>query len=156
MVLRSSVDAILVGGETIRMDNPRLTIRGKKKTPQPWRIIWTKSGKLPAEAHVLTDRYREKTLVLQTSSLHALLKVLGKLGITSVLIEGGGYVLGQAFDHGLVDEVSFYLAPLVTGGPTPAVAGLGVAGNDAAIQLGDVRYERLGDDISLTAKVLKS
>ena len=153
MELRASVQAILVGGETVRTDNPQLTVRGKKIAPQPWRVIWTKSGRLPAKAQVLSDEYKDRTLVMKNCSLSEALCALGKRGIASVLIEGGGTVLGQAFDRGLVDEVRFYLSPLLAGGPTPAVGGRGVAGNEKAIRLDEVRYLKIGDDVRLSARV---
>jgi diaminohydroxyphosphoribosylaminopyrimidine deaminase/5-amino-6-(5-phosphoribosylamino)uracil reductase len=91
MRLRSQVDAILVGGETVRADNPRLSIRGvaEFEGKQPWRIVVTKSGNLPAAAHVFTDEQRERTLVFKGKSLADVLRELGTRQITSVLIEGG-------------------------------------------------------------------
>jgi diaminohydroxyphosphoribosylaminopyrimidine deaminase/5-amino-6-(5-phosphoribosylamino)uracil reductase len=48
---------------------------------------------------------------------------LGKRGITSVLIEGGGEVLGEALDKRLIDKVQIYLGPILTGGPVVAFPG---------------------------------
>ena len=47
MKLRARCDAILVGAETVRIDNPSLTIRGVAKATQPWRVVWSRSGILP-------------------------------------------------------------------------------------------------------------
>src|SRR5205809_5964730 len=47
MLLRAQVDAILIGAETLRQDNPRLTTRGISGAKQPWRVVVTRSGKLP-------------------------------------------------------------------------------------------------------------
>ncbi len=150
MQLRAQVDAILVGAETVRQDNPRLTTRGIRGTKQPWRILLSRSGKLPREAHLFTDRFAERTLVYREKSLARVLAELGKKEITSVLIEGGGDVLGQAFDARRVDKVQFYLAPLLTGGPVPAVGGKGVAATMAGARLTGVSFAKIGRDISVT------
>ena len=123
--LRAEVDAILIGAETLRQDNPRLTTRGIRNARQPWRVVLSRSGKLPRSAHLFTDRFAKRTLVFRKKSLSQVLADLGRREITSVLIEGGGEVLGQAFDAHLVDRVQFYVAPLLAGGPVVAVAGEG-------------------------------
>ncbi len=66
---------------------------------------------------------------------------LGRREITSVLIEGGGNVLGQAFDARLVDKVQFYLAPLLTGGPVLAVPGKGAGSTADGAALADAIRE---------------
>lgn len=156
MVLRSQVQAILIGGETLRVDNPRLTLRQIKGIPQPWRVIWSRSGKLPKEAHLFTDAHKDRTLVFTGTDLRQVLHALGQLGVAHVLIEGGGRVHGEAFDKGLVDEVSFYLAPLLAGGPVPAVGGLGVNSSERAIRLADVSYRQIGSDVLVSARVIKN
>lgn len=148
--LRASVDAILIGAETLRQDNPRLTTRGVRGAQQPWRVIVSRSGKLPRSAEVFTDRFAQRTLVYRGKSLAAVLRDLGRKKITSVLLEGGGKVLGQAFDAQLVDKIQFYIAPLLTGGPVFAVAGKGAGATAAGARLTNVRYERSGSDISVT------
>jgi diaminohydroxyphosphoribosylaminopyrimidine deaminase/5-amino-6-(5-phosphoribosylamino)uracil reductase len=80
-------------------------------------------------------------------------EVLLKLGadeITSVLIEGGGNVLGQALDQRLIDKVQIYTAPIFTGGPTIAFGGAGADSTPSAAHLTRVRYEKIGDDICVT------
>src|SRR5947199_5082182 len=123
--LRAQVDAILVGTNTVRADNPRLTVRGVRGARQPWRIVLTRSGKLPRGAHLFSDQFSSRTLIYQRKSLVTVLKNLGQRGITSVLIEGGGNVLSQALDARVVDKVQLYLGPILTGGPVIAVPGHG-------------------------------
>ncbi|EDY18650.1 riboflavin biosynthesis protein RibD [Chthoniobacter flavus Ellin428] len=151
--LRSQVDAILIGAETLRQDNPRLTVRGVRGARQPWRIVITRSGKLPKEAHLFTDEHRERTLVYREKSLRTVLRDLGKRQITSVMIEGGGGVLGEAFDRRLVQRAHFYLAPLLCGGPAVVVKGLGVGSNAEAATIRNATYTRLGDNLCLTGEV---
>jgi diaminohydroxyphosphoribosylaminopyrimidine deaminase/5-amino-6-(5-phosphoribosylamino)uracil reductase len=148
--LRAKVDAILVGAETIRADNPRLTVRGQSQARQPWRVVVSRSGKLPRQAQIFTDRFRERTLVYRQMEIADLLRDLGEREITSVLIEGGGDVLGQVLDAGLIDKAQIYLAPTLTGGPTVAFAGSGAASTAEGLRLRDVHYERIGSDICVT------
>ena len=155
MDLRARSGAILVGGETIRTDNPKLTVRGRPGAPQPWRVIWTKSGNLPDSSHVFTDRHRSKTLVYQGKSLRSVLRDLGKRGVEQVLIEGGGRTLGEAFDRGLVDRVVFYLAPVLLGGPIAAVGGRGTASIPNGIALENVSYRVTGGDMRIEGTVRK-
>jgi diaminohydroxyphosphoribosylaminopyrimidine deaminase/5-amino-6-(5-phosphoribosylamino)uracil reductase len=151
--LRSQVDAILVGAETLRKDNPRLTVRGVRGARQPWRVVLTRSGRLPKGAHLFTDEFRDRTLVYRGKSLRAVLKDLGQRQVTSVLIEGGGEVLGEAFDRRLVHRVHFYVAPLLCGGPVVAVGGLGVNSNAQSAIIRNPAYAKLGDNLRLTGEV---
>ena len=148
--LRAQVDAILVGAETIRADNPRLTVRGSRDAKQPWRIVLSRSGKLPRSARIFADRFSERTLVYRQVTMGTLLRELGSREITSVLIEGGGEVLGQALDERVVDRAQIYLAPRLTGGPTPAFAGSGAAATLEALRLRNVGYEKIGADLCIT------
>lgn len=151
MRLRAHVDAVLIGAGTLRLDNPRLTIRGVPgfEEKQPWRVVLSRSGKLPKDAHLFTDEHRDRTLVFQNRPLRAVLTELGRREVTSVLIEGGGEVLGEAFDRRLVDEVQFYLAPRLCGGPH-VIGGRGAGATAESIELADARYERIGDDLHVS------
>ena len=155
MKLRSRVQAILVGGETIRADNPQLTVRGIRIGLQPLRAVWTKSGRLPKNARIFTDEHRDRTVIFNDVSLHSALSELGRRGVASVLIEGGARVLGEAFDRSLVDDVYFYLAPKLAGGPIPAVGGRGAADVLHAIRLSDPFFRRIGPDVRLTGSVVR-
>ena len=150
MRLRAQVDAILIGAETLRRDNPRLTTRGIPGARQPWRVVLSRSGKFPRDAHLFADRFAARTLVYRNKALRQVLADLGRREITSVLIEGGGNVLGQAFDARLVDKVQFYLAPVFTGGPVPAVAGRGAGSTADGAKLSQTRFERIGPDLIVT------
>jgi diaminohydroxyphosphoribosylaminopyrimidine deaminase / 5-amino-6-(5-phosphoribosylamino)uracil reductase len=148
--LRAHVDAVLVGAETVRADNPRLTVRSARRSRQPWRIVLTRSGNLPRPAHLFSDRFASRTLIYRDKSLAAVLKNLGKRGITSVLIEGGGEVLGQALDARLIDKVEFYLGPILTGGPVIAFPGRGAGSTVEGLRLGRVSYQRIGQSVCVT------
>ena len=100
--LRAVVDAIIVGAETIRLDNPRLTVRSGARRVQPLRVILTKSGRLPRTAKVFCNSNRDRTLIWRNKTLRSVVRDLGRRKITSVLIEGGGDVLSQALDQRLI------------------------------------------------------
>jgi diaminohydroxyphosphoribosylaminopyrimidine deaminase / 5-amino-6-(5-phosphoribosylamino)uracil reductase len=149
--LRVQVDAILVGAETVRADNPRLTVRGVRGARQPWRVVLTRSAKLPRRAQLFSDRFSSQTLIYQRQSLAAVLRSLGKRGVTSVLIEGGGKVLGQAVDARLIDKLQLYLGPILTGGPVIAFPGRGAETSANALRLWRVSYQRIGQSVCVTA-----
>ncbi len=148
--LRAHVDAVLVGAETVRADNPRLTVRGVRRARQPWRVVVTRSGNLPRPAHLFSDRFASRTLIYRGKSLAAVLKNLGKRGITSVLIEGGGEVLGQALDARLIDKVQLYLGPILTGGPVIAFPGDGAENTANALHLRCISYRRIARSVCIT------
>jgi diaminohydroxyphosphoribosylaminopyrimidine deaminase/5-amino-6-(5-phosphoribosylamino)uracil reductase len=144
--LRFESDAILVGAETARRDDPKLTVRlpggeARKKT-QPWRIVWARSGKLPRGLHLFSDAHRERTRVFRNVALKKVLAELGARGISHVLIEGGGRVLTEAFRAGVVNEVAFFIAPAAIGTATRALGKLKVP-----VRLHEVSYETVGVDL---------
>jgi diaminohydroxyphosphoribosylaminopyrimidine deaminase/5-amino-6-(5-phosphoribosylamino)uracil reductase len=65
--LRALVDAIIVGAETIRRDNPRLTVRKGPRRTQPWRVILTKSGRLPGTLRFFEIRRKSARWFIGTS-----------------------------------------------------------------------------------------
>jgi diaminohydroxyphosphoribosylaminopyrimidine deaminase / 5-amino-6-(5-phosphoribosylamino)uracil reductase len=148
--VRAIVDAIIVGAETIRRDNPRLTVRGRPRRVQPLRVILTKSARLPRTAKVLCDSNRDRTLICRNKTLRAVLRDLGRRKVMSVLIEGGGDVLSQAFDQRLVDKVQIYIAPIFTGGSVLAFGGKGARSSGCSMRLKSPFYLRIGEDICVT------
>lgn len=156
MSLRSQVDAILVGAETVRADNPSLTLRGIETSSvkaQPWRAVLTRSGDLPSTAAIFTDAHRERTLVFANTPLETVLRDLAARGVMSVLIEGGGQLLASAFSAQLVDEAVFYVAPLISGSGRPVIHGDAWSGPSVALQFQTSR--RIGPDIRIQAVVTK-
>ena len=83
--------------------------------------------------------------------LEAVMSHLGEREVASVVVEGGGVLLGALFDGGLVDRVCAFIAPVVVGGagaPSP-VAGEGVELIGDALRLSDVEVLTLGGDIAV-------
>ena len=153
MRLRAECGAVLVGAETVRTDNPHLTIRGLRVKEQPLRAVWSRSGQIPSNCHLLTDEHRDRTLIYKGKPLAAVLHDLGKRGVQHVLIEGGGKTLGEALDRHLIDRIVFYIAPVLLGGPTPALGGHGVPSNESALHLKNPTYRRIGPDLRIEGEV---
>lgn len=149
--LRAQSDAILVGAETIRTDNPRLTVRGAGKSRQPIRVVITRSGKMSPRARVMTDRDAKKTLVYRDLPLAAVLADLGKKDVVTLTIEGGGEVLGHALDQRLIDKIQIYIAAIFTGGGVNAFAAEGAESTSDAARLDRIKFERVGPDLCVTA-----
>jgi diaminohydroxyphosphoribosylaminopyrimidine deaminase/5-amino-6-(5-phosphoribosylamino)uracil reductase len=143
---RHSVDAVMVGADTIIADDPQLTARGYsgrcgRAKLQPLRVIVDGKGRVPATARVFsepgktlvavaegqfnkdilkTNREGMEYIVINSDNglidIAELLKALGQRQITTVMIEGGSKLLGYVFDHKLVDKVLAFVAPIIIGG----------------------------------------
>lgn len=177
--LRTRIDAILIGSSTVVVDDPLLTARpdGVDAARQPLRIVVDTRGRTPPMAQVFTGP--AKTLVATSDhapadwrasieargaevlpfpltddhvDLRALLEELGRRDILTLLVEGGGVILGSFFDAGLVDKVHAVIAPMIVGAADApaAVAGVGADRMADALRLRDVTVEHLGEDILVT------
>ena len=113
--LRVGCDAILVGAETLRKDNPKLTVRKGRLGEQPWRVVVTRSGKLPKGTNLFRDRNKERTLVYRRKKWSEVLKDLHRRGVSRLLVEGGAEVAEGLVKAGKVNEVVIYLAPILVG-----------------------------------------
>ncbi|MCX2749284.1 bifunctional diaminohydroxyphosphoribosylaminopyrimidine deaminase/5-amino-6-(5-phosphoribosylamino)uracil reductase RibD [Arthrobacter sp. MI7-26] len=124
--LRRLIDAILVGTETVLVDNPRLTAReadGQESESQPLRAVMG-LREVPADAAVRgTDG---KFIQLPTRDPAEALELLFAEGIRHVMVEGGSRILSAFLAAGLVDELIVYLAPTLLGAGTPALTDLGI------------------------------
>lgn len=177
---RPKLDAIMVGVSTVLIDNPQLTARpgGVESERQPLRVIVDSRGRTPATAAVLLGRPR--TLIATTAvatadwraaiegaggevlvlapgpdgrvPLPELLDDLGRRGVLTLLVEGGGVLHGSFFDQRLVDKLHAVIAPIVVGAAKApgAVEGRGAERMRDAVRLRDVTVERLGDDVLVT------
>lgn len=111
--IRAGCDAILVGAETVRKDNPRLTVRVEGTRLQPWRAVITKSGRLPGRAGIFTDAHRDRTVVYRNRSWKNLLKDLYGRGVRRLLVEGGARTAAGLIAAGKVNEVILFFAPKI-------------------------------------------
>ena len=160
--MRRAHDAILVGVNTVLMDDPELTARGEAGARQPLRVVVDSTLKTPATAQVAGPN----TLIATTSAAskkqgsllkeaHADVQTLPAAGGGVDLAEGGGEVLGDLFDRGLVDKVVAFIAPSVIGGrgAPVAVAGQGVEVLAKAARLVEVEVRLVGEDIVVSGYV---
>ncbi|HEY1403373.1 MAG TPA: bifunctional diaminohydroxyphosphoribosylaminopyrimidine deaminase/5-amino-6-(5-phosphoribosylamino)uracil reductase RibD, partial [Pyrinomonadaceae bacterium] len=177
-LLRHEYDAILVGAGTAATDDPLLTDRSGLPRHRPLaRILLDDELRLSAEAQ-LAQTARENPLIIFTSTaaaeraaetlrargaeivcgprgardLRAALEELHRRSLQSVLVEGGARVAGMFLDAGLVDKVSFFVAPLIIGGSEAraAVSGTGAARIADATRLRDVEITQHGSDVEIT------
>ncbi len=122
--LRLESDAILVGGQTVRSDNPALTIREPltplpSKKEQPWRIVLTRNrASLPESCRLFCDEWAHRTLVYErVKHLEEWLRGLyEEYGIVQLMLECGGRLLRSFLEEGLVQEWVQFIAPLLEGG----------------------------------------
>jgi diaminohydroxyphosphoribosylaminopyrimidine deaminase / 5-amino-6-(5-phosphoribosylamino)uracil reductase len=152
--LRAAHDAVMVGGNTVRKDNPRLTVR-ETVGDQPWRIVLSGSMRLPSDSYLLCDEHRDRTMILTSSgavdkrsrfaaqlaldgvgilalpakegriSMIQALRVLYDQGVYRLLIEGGSDIFSQAMRSDLVDELHLFQSPVHFGG---GLSAFGTAG----------------------------
>ncbi len=158
--LRSESDAILVGGNTVRTDNPALTIRSPKypvsdTKVQPWRFVFTRDEKsLPVIAALFTDEYAQRTIVCEdVDNIQAWLEDIHReYGIVQLMLECGGNLLRSFLEQGLVDEWVQILTPRLCGGPHELLPGDFLP---SELHL-DIDYiQNCGSDILLRALVKK-
>jgi diaminohydroxyphosphoribosylaminopyrimidine deaminase/5-amino-6-(5-phosphoribosylamino)uracil reductase len=177
--LRSSTDAIMVGGVTARTDDPELTARrGGRVVHRPVRVLVDSKlrtspklrlfGDADSQTWVLHKRGARGRRALEARGarllevksrgdhldLRAALECLADQGLTTVLVEGGGQLAAALLRRGLVDELHWLQAPRLLGGDArPALGALGVKRLRDAQELGTLRIRRLGDDLHIHAQL---
>ncbi|MBA2735983.1 MAG: bifunctional diaminohydroxyphosphoribosylaminopyrimidine deaminase/5-amino-6-(5-phosphoribosylamino)uracil reductase RibD [Pyrinomonadaceae bacterium] len=175
--LRHEYDAIMVGANTVAVDNPGLTDRsGKKRRRKLVRVVLDNSLKISPSSQLVYTASETPTIVFTDSSntekiadlksegvevvqiaeggrnLQGVLQELGRREIQSVLVEGGTMLAGAFYDAKLIDKVSFFIAPIVIGGkdaPT-AIGGKGAQLLSTATRLRDVEITKHGEDVEVT------
>jgi diaminohydroxyphosphoribosylaminopyrimidine deaminase/5-amino-6-(5-phosphoribosylamino)uracil reductase len=154
LALREEYDAILVGGGTVRADNPRLTRRlGWNTSAAGWtRVILDRSSVVPPDANVLTDG-GSTTHITKDIDLDELLADLYTRGIHSLIVEGGSAVLSEFIRRGLWQKMILFVAPMFVGGITaPATFNdEGVERLTDAYRFRFDRVEMMGTDVMITA-----
>lgn len=129
--LRAECDAIITGGNTVRLDNPSLTIRQPDRVvsplkEQPWRVVLTRDARSISRNSVcLTDEFQNRTLIVEDvfNYLELLQNLYSERKAGVVLLESGGALMKEFLQAGLVDEWVGFYAPLITGGGVAGVAG---------------------------------
>jgi len=162
--LRFGFDAIMVGINTVLKDDPQLKTKPAKRIKK---IILDTHGKLPMRAKLFEGTGSEDVFIFTGKpvqnkikaqvikaplnngkiDLKWVLKYLGEKEVTSVLIEGGGAVMGNALQHGLVDKMMIYVAPKIMGEGLQGVRGLKPKTLNEIIDLKDMSVDKIGEDI---------
>lgn len=166
--LRARYDAVAVGAGTVRVDNPRLTVR-RVRGRDPLRIIVTASGNLPSRLNLFSANGDGKTVVAttrgviasgvyrQTASwavrkkdgrldLRSLLEQAGSHGVTSILFEGGRRLATSLLKQKLVDKLYVLVAPTVIGKGIEAIDDLGIATLSRAVRFRECGFTQAGID----------
>ncbi len=176
--MRKDFDAIMVGVNTVLRDNPRLSSWFSKK--HPIKIVVDSQLSTPPQANLFsndavvilvtlstqtgqqTDNRKAltaKSKILEVKersgqiNLTDMMKRLAGMGITSVLVEGGGMLIGSLFDEKLVDKIMFFISPKIIGGKEAigSVMGKGIDRIERAVKLKDLKLRRFGEDILVEA-----
>jgi len=124
--LRAQCDVVLVGTNTVEVDDPRLTVRDERDRPlarQPLRAVMGERDLAP-DRRVLDDT--AETVHLRTRDPEKALTELYALERQHVFLEGGPTLAAAFLRAGLVDEIVVYVAPLLLGAGRSAVADLGI------------------------------
>jgi diaminohydroxyphosphoribosylaminopyrimidine deaminase/5-amino-6-(5-phosphoribosylamino)uracil reductase len=156
--IRGRMDGILVGIGTVLADDPRLTVRPPgPRTPS--RIVLDSRGRIPLDCQLVRTAREVPTVIFTTAAMvastrtelttrgcgievvagaerldpNAVLRRLGQLCFTNLLVEGGSAVLGSFLDTRLIDEVHVFVAPILAGG------------HDALTPLGGYGFDRIAD-----------
>jgi len=171
--LRSNFDAVMVGVNTVLRDNPKLDawfseqhpkkviIDSQLSTPENANIFSGKSEVIIVTLPVKKGQETENRQILEKKArilevkekagqinLKDTLKKLAALGVTSVLVEGGGTLIGSLFDERLVDKMLIFISPKIIGGKDAisSVMGQGIGRIEKALKVDNIKLRRIGDD----------
>jgi diaminohydroxyphosphoribosylaminopyrimidine deaminase / 5-amino-6-(5-phosphoribosylamino)uracil reductase len=180
--IRGRVDAIVVGIGTVETDDPLLTARPPGPR-HPARVVIDSTARLPIRSKLARTAREVPVIVAVTKHavasrrealarigceivelggsgsgsvpISSLLEELGRRGMTNVLVEGGGRVLGSFLDEGRVDAVEVFIAPVLEGGdhPRTAARGRGRTLMSEALRLRDTEVNRIGEDVHIRGRL---
>ncbi len=177
--LRSVCDAVIVGADTVRCDDPQLTVRAVAGA-SPTRVVFDSRLRAPLTSRLFNDD--GSTLVVTTAAsdgarraqlreagvaveivdavdgrvdLGAALARLRALGMDVVLVEGGASLATALFAAGAVDRLIVSTAPIVIGAGINAVGDLGVAKIADGIRLENCVVTKVGDDVITAGDVVR-
>jgi len=173
--LRKEMDAIMVGINTLLADDPRLTVHKIDAKPEdnPVRIVVDSKARTPLNFRILNDdastiiaaaenadpkkveELEKKATVLKCGKdrvdLKLLMEKLSRIGINTLMLEGGSTLNYSMLKNGFVDEVRVCVAPMIVGGvqSKTLVSGEGIDQMKDAIKLKLIKSYSLGRDLIL-------
>jgi diaminohydroxyphosphoribosylaminopyrimidine deaminase/5-amino-6-(5-phosphoribosylamino)uracil reductase len=182
--LRHQYDAIMVGGRTVCIDDPLLTDRSGRKRRRPLvRVVIGQYLRMSLESQLAQTTDAAPVLIFahgdsdpkvvsalqsrgvevisqadSTLEFASVLEELGRRSIQSVLLEGGPSLAGLLLDAGLVNKITFFVAPMIIGGQDApsAIGGDGAETISEAMQLENLEVEKRGRDIEITGYPAKT
>jgi diaminohydroxyphosphoribosylaminopyrimidine deaminase/5-amino-6-(5-phosphoribosylamino)uracil reductase len=166
--LRFEHQAVLVGSNTVIRDNPHLGARGKNKK-DPIRIVLDTGLKTPIDSKVYRDsnaivftgenadktkvkKFYDKNIIVhkfnsEKIEINKVLKYLAGQKIISVLVEGGGEVIGSFIDSKMINEIYAFYAPIIIGGnQARSVSGEGIEKIQDAIKIKSPKMRKFDDN----------
>jgi diaminohydroxyphosphoribosylaminopyrimidine deaminase/5-amino-6-(5-phosphoribosylamino)uracil reductase len=165
--LRADLGAVLVGANTVRKDNPKLSARIDGVVNQPRRIVLDPKGSLGKDYEVFKSNppglrvvgeglaAGENDLAVSVQSgvldLHEMIRALWDRGLTSLLVEGGGITIGHFFEAGLVDRLEMFVAPIVIGDGLPWISGVEHSSLEQAFGMTIEDTRMIGPDLWITS-----
>ena len=177
--LRTKVDAILVGINTVLIDNPMLTRRDTNKNPT--RVIVDSNARIGLATKIMSSCNTISTIIAVSKKadksklekikahgvtvmicgenkvdLKKLLVILKRLGMNKLLVEGGGEINWSMLTSGLVDEIIVTVAPKIVGGRDAVtfVEGEGFAKINNCIKLRLAKIRKIDNEVVLSYKII--
>lgn len=176
--LRSKYDAILIGSSTAQKDDPNLTVR-MVEGRNPYRIVLDSKLKLPLNLNIITNNKDQKTILITLAenrtkknklkkieqlgvriifvkpddkgriNLKSALKEVRKIGITSVLVEGGAKIYSAFLNQNLFDDIMLFVSPKILGSGIQTFGEISSNSLKDAVKLKIKKSEKLDEDILL-------
>ena len=148
---RAASQAIMVGTNTVEIDDPELTARkpdGSLYATQPLRVV-VGERELNSASRVFNSD--SETVQFNTRDVGSVMQQLFDRGIRQVFVEGGAQLESALISAGFADEFLIYVAPKLLGGPATAIRDIEVSSMDQAVDLEFIEIKKLGADILIRA-----
>jgi riboflavin biosynthesis protein RibD len=180
-LLRSQSDAVAVGIGTVLSDNPHLGVRELAVSRQPLKVVFDSKARMPLVSNLVLEAEKESNLIVvvakiapqakieelkslgvnvvvagndQVDLIEALQKLAKDYQIMNLLLEGGSSLSGSFLKVKLVDEICFFVAPILIGEEgKSSIGGLGIKALKEAIRLNRLTSKKIGQDYVFCGKL---
>lgn len=173
--LRATHDAIVVGSNTVVLDNPQLTTRIEGQ-PDPQRVIFDSQLRLPTQSNLAqtanivpvivfcTEEAAKSDKASELAALgvriipvetyegglnpHLALNILWNMGVKTLLLEGGGTLTASFITWELVDYIEWFRAPIILGAEgRPGIGNLSLGDINQIYRFNRMDYQEVGEDM---------